>query len=318
MKQDFQQQLIIARAQELKIRTSNVSHYLDKQASILEKNGLSELIVKGVPASWINAQGQIYCDNKQLTKCAFMELNIPFAKSMIFTLPNKRMMEGFFEKGKSYVCKPLDEAQGAAVVLGITNFEMLRNYYAEFAREGRRFMVEEQVAGEDLRFQVIGGKIVAACIRHPAYVTGDGKSTLEQLIEQRRSVMATQNPDNWLEIDRQSKKLIKEQGLKMSSKPLPGQKVRLKYISNMATGGIAVDVTDEIHPGFQDWVSALSEYLRMPYFGFDMLTTDYTVPPGQATKALEINAFADWLHHTFSERRTHDIARLILEELFEH
>jgi cyanophycin synthetase len=316
MRQDAQQRQILNRAKQMDISVLDASGYLRKHASILEKGSASELIVKGVPTSWINARGQVYCDNKQLMKLAFMKLDIPFPKSMIFSIPDKAMMEGFFEKGKSYVCKPLDEAQGAAVVLGITNMDMLRNYYAEYAREGRRFMIEEQVPGEHLRLQVIGGKIVAACIRQPAYVVGDGRTSLSQLVEQRRRVMARQNPDNWLEIDSQSRKLIKEQGLSLSAKPLPGQKVKLKYISNMATGGIAVDVTEEIHPGFQDWVTALADYLEMPYFGFDMLTTDYTVPPEEATKALEVNAFADWLHHTFSERKTHDIASMILEELF--
>jgi cyanophycin synthetase len=316
MKKDFQQRLILKGALAMNIKTADASHYLGKHASILEKDGISELIVKGVPTSWINARGQLFCDNKQLTKRAFMDLGIPFPRSMAFDLPNKTLMEEFFEKGKSYVCKPLNEAQGAAVVLGVNNFDMLRNYYAEHALEGRRFMIEEQLPGEDLRIQVIGGKIAAACIRKPAYVVGDGRSSLQQLVEQRRRIMARQNPDNWLEIDKQSRKLIKEQGLSLSSKPLPGQKVKLKYISNMATGGIAFDVTEEIHPDFQQWVSAISEYLNMPYFGFDMLTTDYKAPPEKATKALELNAFADWLHHTFSEHRTHDIARMILETLF--
>jgi cyanophycin synthetase len=33
-------------------------------------------------------------------------------------------------------------------------------------------------------------------------------------------------------------------------------------------------------------------------------------------KVLELNARPEWLHHTFSERRTHDVAALILESLF--
>ena len=84
----------------------------------------------------------------------------------------------------------------------------------------------------------------------------------------------------------------------------------------MAQGGIAIDVTQEIHPAYHQWVSALADFLGTPYFGLDIMTTDYSLDPYQHAKVLEINARAEWLHHTFSEVRTHDMAGMILGAVF--
>ena len=69
-------------------------------------------------------------------------------------------------------------------------------------------------------------------------------------------------------------------------------------------------------PLFKDWVAAFCDYLKMDYFALDILTTDYTKNPLEYSYVLEINGRGDWLHHTFSEVKKHDIAGIILESLF--
>lgn len=313
----MQHQLLLNTAQSLGINITDVSQLMQRDAAVLDHNNVSELIIDGVPTSWINARGQFYCDNKQLTKLAYEKLNIPYPKSITFHTPDEERIATFFKNNTTYVCKPLDATNGIGVVMGITSLKMVKRYFEEYKHLKTLFLLEEQIKGKDLRIHVIKGKIVAACIREPAYVVGNGSDTVLDLIEKRRKVMKTQNPNNFLVIDKNTENLIKRQNLTLESVPYEKQKIQLKYISNMAQGGIAIDVTPDIHSNFQQWVTALTNYLGMGYFGLDLITTDHTALPATHTKVLEINARADWLHHTFSEVRTHDMARLILKNLFD-
>jgi cyanophycin synthetase len=49
---------------------------------------------------------------------------------------------------------------------------------------GRGVIVEKFITGKDHRVFVVNYKFVAAAIRKPAAVKGDGKSTIQQLIDQ--------------------------------------------------------------------------------------------------------------------------------------
>lgn len=312
----MQHQKLINAAKKLGASITDVSDMMERETAIVSHMGKSELVMDGVPTSWINVRSQFYCDNKQLTKLAYEALGIAYPKSLIFKNGTEKALVSFFEKEKKYVCKPLDATNGIGVVLDITSLEMVKNYYETHQDLGTLFLLEEQAEGEDLRIHVIGGRIVAACVRKPAFVLGNGQDSLEKLIEQRQAVMKTQNPKNFLTVDAVTKKLLTAQGLTLASIPAAGQTVQLKHIANMAQGGVAIDVTEEIHPVYHEWVKALSEYLETKYFGLDVMTTDFTKSPNEAAKVLEINARADWMHHTFSERRTHDMADIILKELF--
>ncbi len=95
-----------------------------------------------------------------------------------------------------------------------------------------------------------------------------------------------------------------------------GEEVRLKTISNMSVGGVAVDVTDRIHPDYARWVEAVAARLGLDIFALDIVAADPAAEPGSSASVLEINPRPQWLHHTFSERRTHDIPGLILDHLF--
>ncbi|MGH1335889.1 MAG: hypothetical protein ACRBFS_07150 [Aureispira sp.] len=312
----YQHIQLINRAKSLGIKVTDVSSIMDTQFAVLEYQGITELVREGVPTSWINLRSQFYCDNKQLTKLAYEKLNIPHPKSITFKSAEDAVLGVFLEQGQVYVCKPLDGTNGVGISTYIKNVDDIKKYYEECEELATTFMLEEQVSGEDLRIHVLGGKIVAACIRKPAFVVGNQGNTLNELIEKRRAEMQTQNPNNFLEIDRATLELLEQQNINLADRPKFGQKIQLKKISNMAQGGVAIDVTNEIHQMYHDWVADLVEYLGTGYFGLDLMTLDHTIDPMKHSKVLEINARADWLHHTFSKRQTHDIAGTILKELF--
>lgn len=311
-----QHKLLIEKAKHLGVKVTDVSEMMEFPFAILEHNGISELIRDGVPTSFINVRSQFYCDNKQLTKKVFEKLGIPYPNSIILSSRDFLKLEGFLKPNRRYVCKPLDGTNGIGVVTEISALSEIKRYSEEHGDLYHLFMVEDQLEGQDLRIQVLGGKIKAACIREPAYVIGNGKDALETLIEKRRAVMRKQNPANLLEIDSSSRKLLEQQKIQLRDIPDNDRKVQLKYVSNMSQGGIATDVTDEIHPIYHDWVEKMVDYLKVGFFGLDIMTINHKKNPVNNAKVLEINARAEWLHHTFSENRKHDMGAMILKEVF--
>lgn len=308
---------LIKRAKSLGVQVKDVSDIMDTAFAVFEYQGISELVREGVPTSWINVRSQFYCDNKQLAKLAYENLNIPHPKSITFQSANQTALISFLQKEKKYVCKPLDGTNGIGVWTDIRTIEEVKAYYKNNKDLATTFMLEEQIEGDDLRIHVLGGKIVAACIRQPAFVIGNGVDTLKILIENRRYEMQIQNPNNFLEVDKSTLDLLEQQEISLTDIPKLDCKIQLKKVSNIAQGGIVIDVTDEIHPIYHQWVSGLVDYLKTGYFGLDLITKNHAANPIENTNVLEMNARADWLHHTFSQHKTHDIAGMILKELFE-
>ncbi len=314
----MQHQQLIQKAKALGIQVKDISQMMQKQAAILTYQNQSELIVNGVPTSWINVRSQFYCDNKQLTKLVYEKKGIPYPKSCTFKTPDEAHLASFFTADKNYVCKPIDETNGVGIHLNIQNLSDIKNYYKvmQLHFSDKVYLLEEQIDGQDLRIHIIKGKIVAACIREPAFVVGNGINTLQELIHQRQAVMSNQNPNNQLTIDKITLNLLSQQKIQLQNIPTKGQKIQLKQVSNMAQGGIAIDVSNEIHPIYQEWATALTDYLGTGYMGLDFITSNHQKNPKDHTCILEINARADWLHHTFSEGQTHDMASIILNAIF--
>lgn len=306
-----QHELIIAEAKRRGIECTEVEMTGHVRSTSLTFGEREELIVQGIPQAWINDKATRYCDYKQLTKDLFASLGIPFPQSFRFTHPAD-IDPGILNGKRIFICKPEVGTNGKGVAFDIRTTDDLLNYHRTVP-PGTVSLLEEYVQGHDLRIQVIGGRIVAACIRHPAFVRGNGSDTLESLIRVRQEEIFRQNPSNELTIDTHTLQLIVQAGYTLDSIIPDEIDVPLKRIANIGQGGVAEDCTDRISSGLQEWVNALCEGLGTSYFALDIITKD--IRDLKSYVALELNLRAEWMHHTFSEGRTHDLAAVVLDEL---
>lgn len=279
-----------------------------------------ELVLEGRHYSYLSSQSLVLVDDKHVCKTLLASSGCRVPLDIVFDIERgddpRSVAEAFMEEGKPYVCKPLEGTDGRGVGMGMLDAVDVEMHVDNWNGEYGKWILEEQIEGKDLRIQIIGGKIVAACERIPAFVVGDGVKTLEELIEAHNEKIAAQNPNNHLEIDAQTRKLMREQEVYLSTVIDEERVIQLKYVSNMGKGGVAVDVTDKLHPSYQILVDKVAEVFKLRTFAFDGISTDASLPPEEALVALELNAKAQWLHHTFSEGKTHDIAAYILMDLF--
>ena len=308
------QLLEAARARGIAI--TDVTDIVGRKAALLELDGHVELLVKGVLFSSMQLATKALCDYKQLSKLVFARVGIPSPRSRLFSTPDDPGLEAFFAPGKTYVCKPQLGFNGNGVRMGITTFDEVRQYWSSQADPDMTYLLEEQIEGTDLRLQIIGGRIAAACVRVPAHVIGDGDSTLQALVERRRAVIHGQNPANRLDLGETELELVASQGLTLASVPEAGRQVWLKRVSNMGQGGHAIDYTEEIHPRYHEWTKRVVEHIDASFMAIDFICEDPTIDPEGTAHVLEINALAEWAHHTFSERRTHDLAGLVIDQAF--
>ncbi len=202
---------------------------------------------------------------------------------------------------------------GQGVVLGVASADELRAHCAE--NPAPAWILEDLVPGDDLRLQALDGRLVAACVRWPAAVVGDGRSSIRQLMALLDARVAAHNPTNRCVPDADTARALGRRAL--DDILGVGERVRVKTVANLAVGATAVDVTDALHPTWARWTEAFAGALGLPFFALDAITTDPGLDPlGCGAMVLEANARPEWLHHTFSEGRTHDLARRILEAAF--
>ena len=181
----------------------------------------------------------------------------------------------FLEQHGQVVVKPAIGEQGLGITVGVDSPETLETAIAAAARYHDRVLLESCHPGQDLRIVVIGYTVVAAAIRKPPEVVGDGKHSLEQLIEKlsrRRS--ASSQGESSIPIDNDTVACLAEQRLELSSVVESGRSVQVRKTANFHTGGTIHDVTDTLHPVLVEAAEQAAQHLHIPVVGLDFMVSD--------------------------------------------
>jgi GNAT-family acetyltransferase (TIGR03103 family) len=230
---------------------------------ILCRESLTEL-TGGVAMTW--------CQDKVLTSRRLTSVGIRVPRQQ--TAGDVQADIAFLHECGSVVVKPAMGEQGKGISVDIRTEEDLEAAINRAAKEGGHVILEEFCAGQDLRVIVIGYKVVAAAMRRPAEVVGDGSSTLLQLMERHsaRRAAAT-GGESKIPLDSETERCLAEQGLNYQSIPEAGQAIQVRKTANLHTGGTIHDVTDKLSQTLRDVSEAAARALRIPVVGLDFLVT---------------------------------------------
>jgi cyanophycin synthetase len=139
-------------------------------------------------------------------------------------------------------------------------------------------MLEKHVPGADHRLMVADGRFVAAIRREPSFVTGDGRSTVAQLVDQlnlaRSSNLVRSRYLRPIAVDHVLIRHLAEQNLLLTDILATERRVTLRSNANLSTGGICTDVTSDCHPELRSMVEGLAATCGISTSGFDYITTD--------------------------------------------
>ena len=119
---------------------------------------------------------------------------------------------------------------------------------------------------------VIGFEVVAAAIRRPAEVVGDGSHTIRELIEtQSRRRQAATGGESRIPMDEETHRCLTDAGFDYETVLPRGEHLAVRRTANLHTGGKLDDVTEELHPDLVDAAVRAARALDIPVVGLDLL-----------------------------------------------
>ena len=240
------------------------------------------------------------CTHKEATRMQLQRHGVPVPQGRTFAYGEFGTAKQFVERiGYPVVVKPAMGVRGIGVVAGIQNeseldaaFEIMSS-----SKLGKQdFIVEKHINGRDYRIVVIGDQVVAAILREPASVFGDGESTVAELLL-NKNVARKRNPHLWArpaKYDAAAQHELEKAGLTLSSVPAEGEQVLLANTCSLSQGGDSIDVLDEMHPSILEaCVRSVNAVPSMEYCGVDFLLEDHTKPLDEQDAGIcELNAHA--------------------------
>ncbi|TCB99876.1 N-acetylglutaminylglutamine synthetase [Micromonospora zingiberis] len=229
--------------------------------TILTRESLSELT---------SAVAMSRCDDKRVTRRILAEAGL--------SVPRGRTATGadadaeFLAEVGQLVVKPARGEQGNGITVGVRTPEALAAAVELAARYCPDVLLEELCTGEDLRVIVIDHEVVAAAVRRPASITGDGVHDIAELIErQSRRRAAATGGESRIPLDDMTRDVIAEAGYELPDVLPEGQVLAVRRTANLHTGGTIHDVTGELHPMIAEACVAASRALDIPVTGLDLL-----------------------------------------------
>ncbi len=227
------------------------------------------------------------------------------------------------------VVKPSSASHAHGSSMNIINEDELRRAvrrafdYMKKHNAGKRVLVEEYFEGDDLRFFVIGGRVVSVLQREPAYIIGDGKNTIRKLIsnfnQEWRSSIKYDLPLCPIPVDTETARRLHRQKKTLNSIPKKEEKVMLRWNANVSTGGRAIDVTTVVHPNIKKLAIQIASIAKLEITGVDILCKDFL--SGDVSSAnvsvLETNDSPGIdIHHFPFIGKGKDISTMILNHIF--
>ncbi|WP_276495655.1 cyanophycin synthetase [Pontibacter litorisediminis] len=239
--------------------------------------------------------------DKKATKDLLEDAGIPVPKGRTI-YSSEELKKAVNWLGFPIVIKPIDGNHGKGATINISSLKDAQKGFLEARKYSEGVMVEQYIQGFDFRLLVINGKFVAAAKRTPAMVTGDGVSTVKQLIEKEnkdpRRGIGHEKALTRIKLDKHTQNLLKQQNLTTASVLPAGEVLYLKSTANISTGGTATDVTDLVDPYNVLMAERIAGLVGLDICGIDVMTTDIAIPLNEARGAvLEVNAAPGFRMH---------------------
>lgn len=268
-----------------------------------------------------SALGVEIADEKARTKELLAAAGIPVPRGILADDFDEALAAAE-EIGWPVVVKPEIGNHGRGITVGLENPEDLATAFAAAKRICRSVLVEKRLVGFDFRLLTIGNQLIAAALREPAHVVGDGRSTVAELVERSnadpRRGFGHERVLTRIEIDPMSERLLQREGLEIDSVLAPGRKLYLKSTANLSTGATARDVTDEVHPQIRFMAERAARIVGLDCMGIDIVAPGLDVPLDPRTSGVvEVNAAPGFrMHLAPTEGQARKVAAPLVDMLF--
>ena len=237
--------------------------------------------------------------DKDLTKQLLAGVGVPVPEGRI-AASAAEAWEAAEDIGLPVVVKPRDGNHGRGVTLDLGTRELVEAAWALADQEGSEVIVERYIPGDEHRLLVVAGKVVAAARGETAWVVGNGRETVMQLVETQlnndpRRGETEDHPLGRIKVREDGSIVadLRRQGLGADDVPAAGRRVLIQR-----NGNVAIDCTDEVHPDFARVAALAARTVGLDITGIDLVAQDIGKPiAGQQAAVVEVNAGPGLLAH---------------------
>jgi cyanophycin synthetase len=243
---------------------------------------------------------ELACD-KEETKSLLEASEIPVPRGRI--VRDEEDLDATIERiGYPIVLKPVNGNHGKGATTNIKNREDAKIALEAAQKYSRSVICEKFITGRDFRCLVVNYKFVAAALRTPAAVTGDGKSTVQELIDEvnkdPRRGYGHEKVLTSIKVDHFLMDMLEKKGYALDTVIEAGEELWLKPTANLSTGGTATDVTDYVHPSNIFMCERIARIIGLNICGIDIMAEDLSVPITEnGGSVLEVNAAPGFRMH---------------------
>lgn len=210
------------------------------------------------------------CSDKKTTARLLRGANIRVPDQVLAGRPSDN--HAFLKKHGAIVVKPSTGEQGAGITVDVKTVNELETAVRFAQQVSRDVLLEEMVQGDDLRVIVINYEVVAAAIRKPPVVVGDGKHSILELVKKqsRRREHATQG-ESRIPLDDELRRTVHNAGYVLDDVLPKGLELQVRKAANLHVGGTIHDVTDALHPDLIEAAKQAAHVLDIPVTGLDFI-----------------------------------------------
>ncbi|OBF49580.1 GNAT family acetyltransferase [Mycobacterium sp. 852002-50816_SCH5313054-b] len=252
---------------------------LDAEAGEIRlTHGGRSVITRESLSEFTSAVAMCRCDDKRLTRRLVSEAGITVPRARLATFDDGDY--AFLQEVGEVVVKPTRGEQGKGITVGVPAEKGPDELAAAVARARQHYpevLIEERVAGDDLRLVVIDGRVVAAALRMPPEIIGTGEHSIRDLIaaESRRRSAAT-GGESKIPLDDLTETTVAEAGWTLDDVLPQGTRLRVRRTANLHQGGTIHDVTAVVNQELCRVAVAAAEAIGIPVTGIDLLVPDVT------------------------------------------
>ena len=261
--------------------------------------GASQRRIWTAETEFTSAIAEGIASDKDLTKSLLKACGVPIPQGQVVNSPEEAW-EVAQDIGLPVVVKPSDGNHGRGVTLDLHKQQDIEAAYHVAYPEGSDVMVERFIPGDEHRLLVVGGKLVAAARGEVVSITGNGRSTVTELIDNQlnsdpRRGYEEEYPLEVINIETNVavQLELKRQELVGTSVPAAGRQIVVQR-----NGNVAVDCTDEVHPEVAYIAALAAKVVGLDIAGIDMVALDISKPlQTQGGAIVEVNAGPGLLMH---------------------
>jgi cyanophycin synthetase len=294
---------------------------LNKSSLIQLGYGKNQVRFRATMTEKTNSIAVDIAGNKDETKRILKDSAIPVAKGV--TISEIEQLEDAIKSvGFPLVFKPLDGNHGKGASINVKTPEAAKLAFEYAKQYSRKIIMESFITGYDFRILVIDNKMVAAALRVPAHVTGNGIHTIQQLIDKEnedpRRGYGHENVLTEIIVDRDTLDLLAKKEYTLETVVPNGELVYLKSTANLSTGGTSIDVTDLVHPQNIFMSERISRIIGLDICGIDVMAQNLTQPLTEnGGVILEVNAAPGFrMHLAPSEGLPRNVAAPVIDMLY--